>query len=477
MIDLKALRENPDRFRAGAKLKNIPADIDRVLDLDARKRAAMTEAETLRAEQKRIEKDLGPQMGKLSGALKKAAPGSPEAAQIQTELDALKARPNELKGKIAAAEAVIAELSPQLDTLLLQIPLPPDADVPVGVGSEGNKEIRRWAPAGFDPSQPFASQRGFKPKTHLELVRDLKLADFERGVKLAGSRSYILTGVGMQLHQAVLQFALNHMILKHGFRAMSVPVLVREEAMVGTGFFPAGREQAYHIPESQRQSADDPEAKSKGQDLFLTGTGEVGLMGIHQNEILDEAQLPLAYVTVSTCFRREAGAAGKDTAGLYRIHQFDKVEQVVICKNDEAESRAWHKKMIGFVEEILQMLELPYRLLQCCTGDLGPKNADMVDIECWMPGRGEVGADGSPAGAFGETHSASRLYDFQCRRLNMRYRGTGAKETTFCHSLNNTVIASPRVLIPLLENHQQADGSVRVPPALRPYLGGLEVIR
>ena len=180
-------------------------------------------------------------------------------------------------------------------------------------------------------------------------------------------------------------------------------------------------------------------------------------------------------MTVSTCFRREAGAAGKDTAGLYRIHQFDKVEQVVICKADEAESRAWHKKMMGYVQELLRSLSIPHRLLQCCTGDLGPKNADMVDIESWMPGRGEVGRDGVPSGGYGETHSASRLYDYQCRRLNMRYRAGGAVgkgETVFCHSLNNTVLASPRFLIPLLENHQNADGSVTIPEPLRAYMGG-----
>ncbi len=267
----------------------------------------------------------------------------------------------------------------------------------------------------------------------------------------------------MLLHQAILRYAVDFMVHKHGFKPMSVPVLVREECMIGTGFFPAGREQAYHIPEKERAGGEG------GHDLFLTGTGEVGLMGLHQDEILDEAALPLRYVTVSTCFRREAGAAGKDTAGLYRVHVFDKVEQVVICKADEAESRAWHKKMLGFVEELLQSLEIPYRLLQCCTGDLGPKNADMIDVESWMPGRDKDGG-------YGETHSASRLYDFQCRRLNMRYKGADGKGTVFCHSLNNTVAASPRLMIPILENHQQADGSIRIPAALRPYMGGKERI-
>ena len=232
--------------------------------------------------------------------------------------------------------------------------------------------------------------------------------------------------------------------------------------MQGTGFFPFGREQAYHVEES---------ARGGGHDLFLTGTGEVGLMGIHADEILPESALPLTYTTVSTCFRREAGAAGKDTAGLYRIHQFDKVEQVVVCRADEAESRAWHTKMLGFVEEILQSLDLPYRLLQCCTGDLGMKNEDMVDVECWMPGRGDAGSDGSPTGEYGETHSASRLGDYQCRRLNLRYKDAEGR-THHAYALNNTVIASPRVLIPLLEIHQNADGTVTIPEPLRVHMGG-----
>lgn len=478
MIDLKDLRARPDHYRRGAALKKIHADIDRLLALDEQRRAALTQMESLRAEQKRIEKDLGPQMGKLSGRLKSAQ--GEEREQIQRELDELKARPSRLKEQIAALDAQIAGVEPELHALALQVPLPPDADVPVGASSDDNKEIRRWSPPGFDPSKSFESQRGFRPRTHLELVRDLKLADFERGVRLAGSRSYVLTGDGMRLHQAVLRFATDFMDSR-GFTPVSVPVLVREEAMVGTGFFPAGREQAYHIPESQRQNPDAALGglASSAIDLFLTGTGEVGLMGLHQGEILDEATLPRKYVTVSTCFRREAGAAGKDTAGLYRIHQFDKVEQVVICRADEAESRRWHAEMIGYVEEILRQLEIPHRLLQCCTADLGPKNADMIDIESWMPGRGAAGPDGAPTGAYGETHSASRLYDFQCRRLNMRYRAggdAGKGETIICHSLNNTVIASPRVLIPILENHQNADGSVTIPAALRPYMGGRERI-
>ncbi len=479
MIDLKHLREQPQRYKDGCAKKRINADIDRLLQLDEQRRALLTAMEARRAEQNRIAKESGPLIGKLAGAIKKASPE--EAAKLQAELDELKSRPAALKAQITEMEGQLAAVEPELNAILLQVPLPPDDDVPVGSSSDDNKELKRWNPAWFDVSKSFEANKGFKPKTHIELVRDLGLADFERGVKMAGTRSYVLTGDGMRLHQAVLRYAMDHMIDRQGFKPMSVPVLVREEAMVGTGFFPAGREQAYHIAESQRIAADDPSGSgAKGYDLFLTGTGEVGLMGLHQGEILDEASLPRCYVTVSTCFRREAGAAGKDTAGLYRIHQFDKVEQVVICRADEAESRAWHQKMIGYVEAILQGLEIPYRLLQCCTGDLGPKNADMVDIESWMPGRGELDGDGRPRGAYGETHSASRLYDFQCRRLNMRYRaggeGAGKGETTFCHSLNNTVLASPRFLVPLLEMYQNADGSVTIPAALRPYMGGKDRI-
>ncbi len=466
MIDLKALREDPARFREGARRKNITVDIDRLLELDTLRRERIAEQESLRAEQKKIEKEIGPRLGALMGRLK-AAIGADRAA-LEAEVESLRSAPVRLKERIQSLEDALSSIEPEFTGLLLQVPMPPDDDVPVGAGAEDNTEIRRWAPAGFDPAVPFADQRGFTPRSHVELMQALGMVDFARGVKLAGSRSYILTGDGMLLHQAALRYALDFITTRHGFRATSVPVVVRDEAMVGTGFFPAGREQAYRVAEIDRGGS---------HDLWLTGTGEVGLMGLHQDEILDEEALPLKYATVSTCFRREAGAAGKDTAGLYRIHQFDKVEQVVICRADEAESRRWHNIMIGIVEDLLRSLGLPHRLLQCCTGDLGPKNADMIDIECWMPSRGAEGIGGVPAGDWGETHSASRLYDFQCRRLNMRYRGdsTGA-QTVFCHSLNNTVAASPRLLIPIIEMYQNADGTVTIPGALRPYMHGRERI-
>ena len=464
MIDLKALRDDPDRFARGAALKHIDVDIDRIIELDVARRAALREAEEARAQQKSISKSIGPDIGRKRGELKKAQGDA--RTTLESAIAHLEARPMELKAKVQAAEAKVADLSEPLNELLLHVPLPPDDDVPHGDSAADNVEVRQWQPDGWNHKQSFETNRGFKPRTHLQLIEQHNLVDFARGVKVAGTRHYALKGDGMLLHQAVLRMGLDLITQEHGFTPMSVPVIVRESCMVGTGFFPDGMEQAYHIDECRRGA---------GHDLFLTGTGEVGLMGLHADEIIDRSQLPMKLATMSTCFRREAGAAGRDTAGLYRIHQFDKVEQVVIDIADEATERAHHAAMIGIVETLLQRLELPYRLLQCCTGDLGSKNADMIDIECWMPSRGDTDDADLPLGDWGETHSASRLHDYQCRRLNLRYRDDDGK-TRFCWSLNNTVVASPRILIPILEMHQQVDGSIRLPEALRPYMHGREAI-
>ncbi len=468
MIDLKALREDPQRFKDGCAKKNYAVDIDELLKLDEQRRSLQSEQESLRSEQKKLSKDTGPKIGQLMGQLKGASDA--DKPSIEAQIAEIKEAPAKLKDQITTLDEQISQVEPKLNELLLAIPLPPDDDVPVGSTSDDNVEISRWALEGWDWDKTFEQNKGFAPKSHIELCEMHNLVDFPRGVKIAGSRSYILSGDGMKLHQAILRYAIDTMTNENGFTPMSVPVLVREQAMIGTGFFPGGKDQSYQVNE---------EARGGGQDMYLTGTGEVGLMGLHQDEIIDEAKLPLKYVTVSTCFRREAGAAGKDTAGLYRIHQFDKVEQVVIDVADESKSRQHHKDMMGFVESLLKSLGLPHRLLQCCTGDLGVKNADMIDIECWMPSRGDEDDQGVPTGEFGETHSASRLYDFQCRRLNMRYRAGGENgkgATTFCHSLNNTVAASPRILIPIIEMYQNADGSITVPEALRPYMNGQERI-
>jgi seryl-tRNA synthetase len=423
MIDLKDLRENPDKYRKAVELKRMSVDVAAVLDVDARCLAAQQEFERLRAEQNEASK----QIGKLK---------DPNAKQQAiAKVAALKAQVKQAEERWKSAEG-------QLVPLLLRLPQPPDPDVPVGKDDTENVELRRWGDV-----RHFE----FAPRDHVTLGAELGMIDIERGVKLAGSRSYFLTGMGTLLHQAVLRLA-QDMMLERGFVPMTVPVLVREEAMTGTGYFPLGRDQAYAI------TNEDP-------PVYLVGTAEVSLTAYHMNETLDGQTLPRKYVATSPCFRREAGTYGKDTAGIYRIHQFDKVEQVIICRNDIEESKRWHQAIIENAEAVLQKLNLPYRVVYVCTGDLGQGQAAKYDIETWMPSRK----------AYSETHSASRFYEFQARRLNLRYRDSDGK-IRYCHTLNNTVIASPRILIPILENYQNADGSVTIPEALRPYVGGRDRI-
>ncbi|HET6251891.1 MAG TPA: serine--tRNA ligase [Tepidisphaeraceae bacterium] len=435
MVDLKDLRENPDKYRRGAELKNVPVDFDSLLKADEQQRSAQREFEKFRTEQNEASKKIG-------------------ATKDPEQKKAAIAAVGEVTTRAKEAEKRAKSLATEVEQLLLKVPQPPDEDVPVGKDASQNVVLYHWGePRKFD----------FKPKSHIELCEKLDLVDFPAGVRLAGSRSYFLKGGGAELHAAVLRLAFDLMVNEKGFTPMSVPVLVREPAMLGTGFFPAGREQAYRVGEIE-ETGDDVR--------YLTGTGEVGLTAYHIDEVLEESTLPRKYTTISTCFRREAGTYGKDTAGLYRVHQFDKCEQVVICKNDVEESKRWHKEMLSYSEELLKRLNLPYRVIQCCTGDIGVKNASMMDVETWMPSRSN-GKD--PESGYGETHSASRLYEFQARRLNLRYKGTDGK-TRFVHTLNNTVVASPRILIPILENYQNADGTVTVPEVLRKYMYGRELI-
>ncbi len=442
MLDMKFIRENPEAVKKGAELKGMKVEVDQLVALDGQKRGVQLKLQELQTEQNKASKELGPLMGQM-----KKEQDAGKKVELEKRIAELKLRPSAIKQEMAALEEQVKGLEPEIDKLLLTIPLPPDEDVPVGKSAEDNVEMLKWGvPRVFE----------FAAKSHIELGKSLGLFDVDRGVRMAGSRSYVLTGAGAMLHNAVLRMAQDFMVHEQGFTQMTIPVLVREAAMRGTGFFPAGREQAYRVGE-----VDDPAEEVR----FLTGTAEVGLTAYHMDEILNEGDLPRKYVAVSTCFRREAGTYGKDTTGLYRIHQFDKVEQVVICRNDKEESKMWHRKMLSFSEEMLKRLGLAYRLMQCCTGDLGVKNASMVDVETWMPSRG----------GYGETHSASRLYDFQARRCNLRYRGAEGK-VMFCHTLNNTVIASPRILIPILECYQNGDGSVTVPEVLRGYMGGMERI-
>ena len=420
MLDPRVIREQPEAVRAAAALKRMSFDVDRALEVDKRRRALIRSVEDAKAEQKR--------RGKAMGALDKAAQAAEKSALA------------ELKASIAAQEAGLEEAEREWQELLLRAPNLPSPEVPPGLSDKDNVELKRVG------SPPPAEST---PLDHEELGRRLRIIDVERGVRMSGARFYVLRGAGALLHRAVLSFALDHMVRK-GFEPMEIPLLVRDPAMVGTAYFPGGEEQAYRIEKDE---------------LNLVGTAEVPLTSFHAGEILEEGQLPLRLVAQSSCFRREAGAGGKDTRGLYRIHQFQKVEQVVVLPADEQASREWHARILANAEEVLQALELPYRVVNVCGGDLGQPQVQKFDIETWMPSRG----------GYGETHSASRFHDFQARRLELRYRDA-AGELRFCHTLNNTVVASPRILIPILELNQRPDGGVVVPPVLRPYMGGLERI-
>ena len=420
MIDIKLLRENPELFQRGAEQKRMKVDIDGLLEIDRQMLDCVRQTQEIRTEQNRA----GQKIAQLSSAEKPAA---------VKEMAALKARAKELGERLA-------ELEPKFKALMLLVPQPADPEVPEGKDDTENVEIRHVGEVRrFD----------FPPKDHIQIGAELDIIDFDRGVKLAGSRNYALKGPGALMHYAVLRLAVDQMVAR-GYTLLNVPVLVNDSVMEGTGYFPVGRDEAY-LCERDAQA--------------LVGTAEVPLTGLHSDEILEEAQLPRKYIALSTCFRREAGAAGKDTRGLYRIHFFDKVEQVIIAPNERGQSIAFHEEIVRNAEDVLKALELPYRVVNVCTGDLGQGQVQKFDIEAWMPSRK----------SYGETHSASRFHEFQARRLNLRYRDAEGK-VRYCHTLNNTVIASPRVLIPILELYQNADGTVTIPPALRPYMGGMEKI-
>lgn len=417
MIDLRLLRENPDRFREASTNKRIPSDIDGIIALDEALRRMRTEVEELRGERNRVSKSIG-----------KLQPAEREAALEDAR---------RLRERLESMEPELRDAEQRLQQMLLTVPNLPDPQAPVGASEEENREIRRWGePRSFD----------FEPRDHYDLATSLEIADFARGAKVAGSRFYFLKGAGALLEQAILRWAMER-LYQRGFCPMSVPQLVREEAMTGTGYFPLGRDDAYSVDRG---------------DGYLIGTSEVPLAAYHSDEILSHEVLPLRYAGVSTCYRREAGAAGRDTRGLYRLHQFNKVEQVVICSGDEAESRREHEQLIANVESLLQELELPYRVALACTGEMGMGQVLKHEIETWMPGRG----------AYSETHSCSTLGEFQARRLSLRYRDDSGK-VQFCRTLNNTAVATPRLLIPILETFQRADGSVSIPKALHPYLPGI----
>jgi len=433
MLDPKLIRDNPDAVKAAARVKRVgtPELVDQWLIADTRRRQSQTEADALRAEQGKI----GGQVGKLKGQLK---------GGTNPEVDALLVKASELKGRYESLIASQEEAETEANRIMLQLPAIPDPTWPVGLDADANKVMREWSPDGSKPNGLTSDQ-----KDHIALGTELNILDFDRGIKIAGSRSYVVKGKGALLYNAVLRFAMDTLTAR-GYEPFVVPILVTEQCMIGTGYFPAGKDQAYVTQDHS----------------VLVGTSEVPLASFYGNEILDEASLPKKMCATSTCFRREAGAAGKDTAGLYRVHQFDKVEQVIVHKADDAEHIAIHEEIIKNAEDILQALKLPYRVVQNCTGDMGQGKWRMYDIETWMPSRN----------GYGETHSGSALRDFQSRRLNLRYRKPGEKQPTFCYTLNNTAIACPRVLIAIMENYQNADGTIQVPEVLRSYMAGAERI-
>jgi len=346
-----------------------------------------------------------------------------------------------LSTKSKELDLELREVQEQFDAMMLQVPSPVTEDVPVGKDDRDNVFLREWGEVPeFD----------FEPLSHVALGDKLGILDIERGVKLSGTRFYYLKNEGTLLEMAVLRYALDF-LRQRDFTVMTVPVLVREHAMMGTGYFPGGEEQAY---------------KMALDDLYLVGTSEVSLASYHYDEILSKQDFPIQLAAWSNCFRREAGTYGKDTHGLYRIHQFQKVEQVYILENDIQKSQQAHELLLKNATDFLESLEIPHQIVAVCTGDMGQGQVKKYDVNSWMPSRND----------YCETHSCSMFYDFQARRLKMRYKEENG-ENVYCHTLNNTLIASPRIMIPLLELNQRADGSVKIPEVLVPYMGGITEIQ
>lgn len=421
MLDLKFIRENMEKVAWAAKVKRISLDLEKIAALDDERKALIQRTEAMRAQKN----EASAKIPKLAGTEKETL-----LAQMKTLAE---------EEKVAAEELKTVET--HLDKLLLLVPAIPSDKVPVGKDDTENVELYKvGTPKVFD---------GFTPKDHVTLGEELDIIDIPRGVKIAGSRNYFLKGAGLLLQNAVLRFTID-LLVKKGFTPFDVPLLVNNDAMTGTGYFPGGEEQAY---------------KMERDELNLIGTSEVSLTSYHRDETLTEKELPKKYAGLSACFRREAGTYGKDTRGLYRVHQFHKIEQVIVCRADEEESQRMFDLILGNAKDVLEALGLAYRVVAVCSGDMGQGQVYKNDIETWMPSRN----------GYGETHSCSMFYEFQARRLNLRYKDNEGK-TRFCHTLNNTCIASPRVLIPLLECYQNADGSIAIPEVLRPYMNGMTKI-
>jgi seryl-tRNA synthetase len=420
MLDKRFVRENPDAVRAAVLVKGIDLDVDELLELDGASRSLQHE---------------------LDQAQRRRRESSREFARADEARRAeLRAEHEEFEAHLKAVRDELAETNDKLNALMLLTPTLPWEGAPVGPDESANVVIRT---VGTPP------QFGFRPLDHVELLELRGWADFARARKVAGERAYALRSDLVLLERALHSYALDLLRAKD-FTLISVPSLVREAALVGTGQFPAHREETYAIP---------------ADDLYLAGTAEVALVGFHADEILDLAQLPIRYAGISPCFRREAGSAGRDVRGLLRVHQFEKVEQFVICVADVAESDRWHAELLGTAEQLVYDLGLAYEVMEVSTGDMGAGKYRMNDINTWMPS----------LGAYRETHSCSSLLDWQARRANVRYRDADGT-VRFAYTLNNTAIATPRILAALVENFQTEQAQVVVPEILRPYLGGRELL-
>jgi seryl-tRNA synthetase len=415
MIDIKFLRENPDVVRASQQGRGENVElVDQILAIDEVKRAAINEFELLRQEQNVLSKSVG------------AAKGD--------EKTALLANAKELADKVKAADSKRSEIEEQAKQLVMQLSNLLDTEAPIG-GEEDFVTIEHiGTPRDF-------TKDGFEPKDHVELGKLLGAIDTERGAKVAGSRSYYLTGAGAMLEFALVNYAIQS-ALKNGFTPVIPPVLVNPSAMEGTGFLGQAAENVYRIEKD---------------DVYLVGTSEVPLAAMHMDEILPADKLPMRYAGYSSCFRREAGTYGKDTRGIIRVHQFDKVEMFSFCKPEEAKEE--HKRLLQWEKDFLNAMEIPYRVIDVASGDLGSSATRKFDIEAWIPTQG----------AYREVTSTSNCTEYQARRLNIRYKD--ADGTKAIATLNGTLVAIPRMIVAILENHQNADGTVNVPAALQPFLG------
>lgn len=416
MLDIKFIRENKDLIILGAKKKHIEVDVERLLTVDDKRRELQKTIDDKRAEQN-------------------AASNAIASAQTPEERQSLIARMQGVKDTLKLEEESLADILKEWRALMVQIPNIPDISVPDGESDADNKEVKTW---GELPE--FA----FEPKNHVDLLLDNDMVDYERGTKVAGFRGYFLKNDGARLLWALERFVQDRFMNRDGFTPIIVPSMVRREPFMGTGYLPQSEEDLY---------------KTQDGD-YLAGTAEVASMGYYMDEMIDKKQLPIKFFAFSPCFRREAGSHGKDTRGVFRIHEFVKYEQVVLCEANHTESVRHHEELTENSEKLLQELKLPYHVVVNCGGDLGLGQVKKYDIEAWMPSEKR----------YRETHSSSYFHDFQTRRLNTRYRDDDGT-VKFVHSLNNTALAMPRILCQIVENYQQADGTVLVPEVLQQYLG------